>query len=77
MQMTREGKETAEIRTFIDEKYSQFGPPTETGPVPAGQFGTAGPSQPGAEGQQPGDMTHDDVAGSCGQAVTSCQEISK
>jgi len=89
MQMTREGKETVEIRAFIDkkysqygpptetdEKYSQYGPPTETEPVPAGQFSLAGPPLPGSEEARSGDMTHEGAIGSCGQAENSCQETS-
>jgi hypothetical protein len=33
MQMTRDGKEVKEIRTFVDDKYAKFGPATETDPV--------------------------------------------
>jgi len=33
MRLTQEGKSLAEIRTYIDGYYSQFGPPTNTEPV--------------------------------------------
>jgi hypothetical protein len=33
MQMTQEGKDVKEIRAFIDEKYSDAGPSTDTEPV--------------------------------------------
>jgi hypothetical protein len=36
MQMLREGREIAEIRTYIDAEYSQYGPPTDTEPVKEG-----------------------------------------
>jgi len=36
MRLTRDGKELAEIRTYIDDKYSGYGPSTETEPVQAG-----------------------------------------
>jgi hypothetical protein len=71
MQMTREGKEAAEIRAFIDEKYSQFGPPTETEPVTDSQFSMAGPSLSGSTEAQAQE------GGACGQAANSCQDISK
>ena len=77
MQMTRDGKETAEIRAFIDENYSQYGPPTETGPVPASQFSMAGPSRPGSAEPLPAGVAHVSTSDSCGQATSSCQEISK
>ena len=34
MRMLQEGKELAEIRTYIDAEYSQYAPPTDTEPVP-------------------------------------------
>ncbi len=34
--MLREGREIAEIRTYIDAEYSQYGPPTDTEPVQEG-----------------------------------------
>lgn len=74
MQMTRDGKETAEIRAFIDKKYSGYGPPTDTGPVPESQLGVAGPPLPGKPDSLPAGM---DAAGSCGEAATSCQESGK
>lgn len=77
MQMTREGKETAEIRAFIDEKYSQYGPPTETGPIPVSQFSVAGPPSPGSTESRPAGLAQEDTTGSCGQIASSCQEISK
>ena len=77
MQMPRAGKATAEIRAFIDEKYSKYGPPTETGPVPANEFSMAGPSPSGAAEPLPANMAQEGTAGACGQAASSCQEISK
>ena len=74
MQMTREGKETAEIRAFVDKKYSQYGPPTETGPVPGSQFSMAGPSLSNSTEPLPVGMAQEGTTGSCGQAVSSCQE---
>lgn len=29
----RQGKSLAEIRTYIDQSYSRYGPPTNTAPV--------------------------------------------
>jgi hypothetical protein len=77
MQMTRDGKETAEIRAFVDEKYSQYGPPTETGPVPASQFSMIGPSLPGSAEPLPAGVAQVGPTGSCGEAASACQEISK
>ena len=34
MRLLREGKELKEIRTYIDAEYSQYGPPTDTQPIP-------------------------------------------
>ena len=75
MQMTREGKEPTDIRAFIDEKYSQYGPPTETDPVPASQFSMAGPPMPGSA--DPADMAQENVPGTCGQSTMSCQANSE
>ncbi|MCL4294573.1 MAG: hypothetical protein KJ077_02550 [Anaerolineae bacterium] len=33
MRLTQEGKSLAETRSYIDDYYSRFGPPTETEPV--------------------------------------------
>lgn len=77
MQLTREGKETTEIRAFVDEKYSQYGPPTETGPVPGNEFSLAGPSLPGSTEALPASMAHEGITGSCGQAASACQDVSK
>ena len=77
MQMTRAGKETAEIRAIVDKKYSQFGPPTETGPVPASQFSMAGPSLPDSADALPESIAQENTTSSCGQATSSCQDISE
>ena len=71
MQMTREGKELAEIRNFIDTKYSQFGPPTDTGPV----FDAEGPESPHAPDSHPIEAAEDGASGLCGQneEATSCR----
>jgi len=34
MRLLQEGKELKEIRTYIDAEYSQYGPPTDTQPIP-------------------------------------------
>jgi hypothetical protein len=31
--MWREGKELVDIRAYVDNEYSRFGPPTDTEPV--------------------------------------------
>ena len=74
MQMTREQKDVAEIRAFIDNKYSKYGPPTDTEPVQAEQLGMAGPLPE----SQPGDAPGNSAINSCGQSaeVTSCQQNS-
>jgi hypothetical protein len=77
MQMTREGKDIAEIRAFVDEKYSQYGPPTETEPVPDSQFSMAGPSLIGLTEPLPASMVHPNTTGSCGQVASACQASSK
>lgn len=77
MQMTREGKETVEIRAFIDEKYSQYGPPTDTEPVPESQFGMAGPPLPGSTSPLPANTVQEGTADSCGQTASSCQETGR
>jgi hypothetical protein len=33
MRLLREGKDLKAIRAYIDAEYSQYGPPTDTGPV--------------------------------------------
>jgi hypothetical protein len=33
MRLMREGKETQEIRAYIDAEYSQYGPSTDTEPI--------------------------------------------
>jgi len=33
MILMRRGKSLAEIRAFVDRRYSRFGPPTDTEPV--------------------------------------------
>ena len=43
-ELTREGKELAQIRAFIDNKYSQYGPPTNTEPVQADILNPIGPA---------------------------------
>ncbi len=77
MQMTREGKETTEIRTFIDEKYSQYGPSTETGVIPANYFNMAGPTLSDSTESLPADTREEGPIGLCGQATSSCQGINK
>jgi hypothetical protein len=34
MRLLQEGKELKEIRAYIDAEYSQYGPPTDTDPIP-------------------------------------------
>ena len=77
MQMIRDGKETVEIRAFIDNKYSKFGQPTETEPVSESQFGLAGPLPPSSTDPLLTNLVQENAAGSCGQAAGSCQEIGK
>ena len=47
MQMTRQGKELAEMRDFIDNKYAKYGPGTDTPAVPHENLHSmAGPPAP-------------------------------
>jgi hypothetical protein len=67
MQMTREGKALAEMRTFIDTKYSKYGPGTDTDPVPhAGMPDMAGPSA-----AEPAPVENDTACG-VSEETTSC-----
>jgi hypothetical protein len=34
MRLLRQGKELKEIRAYIDAEYIQYGPPTDTEPIP-------------------------------------------
>jgi hypothetical protein len=34
MRLLKEGKTLKEIRAYIDAEYSQYGPPTNTEPIP-------------------------------------------
>lgn len=77
MQMTREGKETVEIRAFIDEKYSQYGPPTDTEPIPGSQFGMTESLLPGSTDSLPLHMVQKGAADSCGQTARSCQKAGR
>jgi hypothetical protein len=33
MRLTREGKDVAQIRAYVDAEYGKYGPPTPTPPV--------------------------------------------
>lgn len=41
MEMLRQDKQLVEIREYIDATYSQYGPPTDTGPVPVTPINSA------------------------------------
>ncbi len=70
MQLTREGKALADIRNFIDAKYSKSGPSTETEPVPDSVSTFVGP-QPETH---PDPHQPETNSVSCGavEAVNSC-----
>jgi hypothetical protein len=74
MRMSSENKEIAEMRSFIVNKYSQYGPSTDTKATHDAMPAMAGSQPAGSTGSLPQDEPATQAGGSCGKAAeaTSC-----
>jgi hypothetical protein len=69
MRMSSENKEVAEMRSFIVNKYSQYGPSTDTEATHDTMPAMAGPQPSNSTGSIPAGQPASEASGSCGETA--------